>query len=58
VVGPDDPQRYLPTPTILWFCDSVSGQGILFMKAYLISQAFLNKPQLNSPFFPKPEFAA
>jgi len=19
-VGPDDPQRSLPTPTILWFC--------------------------------------
>ena len=23
-VGLDDPQRFLPTPTILWFCDSVS----------------------------------
>ena len=23
-VGLDDPQRSLPTPTILWFCDSVS----------------------------------
>ena len=23
-VGPDDPQRSLPTPTILWFCDSVT----------------------------------
>jgi len=22
-VGLDDPQRSLPTPTILWFCDSV-----------------------------------
>jgi len=22
-VGPDDPQRFLPTPNILWFCDSV-----------------------------------
>ena len=22
VVGPDDPQRSLPSPTILWFCDS------------------------------------
>ena len=25
-VGLDDPQRSLPTPTILWFCDSVNAE--------------------------------
>jgi len=27
-VGLDDPQRSLPTPTILWFCDSVLDQAL------------------------------
>jgi len=26
-VGLGDPQRSLPTPTILWFCDSVGAAG-------------------------------
>ena len=29
-VGLDDPQRSLPTPTILWFCDSVIPEGIFW----------------------------
>lgn len=33
------------------------GQGGFCMKAYLISQAFPNKPQLKSLFFLKQEFA-
>ena len=32
-IGLDDPQRSLPTPTILWFCDSV----ILWKSLYILT---------------------
>jgi len=41
-VGLDDPQRSLPTPTILWFCDSV-----IFLLLFLLS-----RPQYRT--LPKP----
>jgi len=34
-VGLDDPQRSLPTPTILWFCDSVTGFLLVVEDRYL-----------------------
>jgi len=33
-VGPGDPQRSLPTPTILWFCGSVILTGKAEKKQY------------------------
>ena len=35
-VGLDDPQRSLPTPTILWFCDSVPVGKITQQTFYII----------------------
>ena len=41
-VGLDDPQRSLPTPTILWFCDSVTAaQKYSYQTRCLVNSRYL-----------------